>query len=178
LHLLAAVIERGLLAHQGLHAAHPGREFCPLDVQFDIDRKVAGVTVRAQEVGTRYLYFSHAVSKGLERNSRYGAGWPQGQATVRAELAGAGNSSRSVGQGGGARSVHGGAHSRLHGFQIETSGLAPALENDTQELIYFARDFLTDRFGRFFSWSASRSSSIGRKWQILALVSTNSRLSC
>jgi len=30
--LLAAVIEGSLLAHQGLHAAHPGRKLRPLDV--------------------------------------------------------------------------------------------------------------------------------------------------
>jgi hypothetical protein len=48
-------------------------------------------------------------------------------------------------------------------FQIETPGLAPTLENDPQESIYFARDLLTDRFGRFFSCPVSDSSSIGRK---------------
>jgi len=45
------VIERGLLAHQRLHAAHPGRKLRVLDVQFDIHRKLAHVTVRAQIVG-------------------------------------------------------------------------------------------------------------------------------
>jgi len=45
--LLAAMIEGSLLAHQSLHAAHPGREFGPLNVQFDIDRKLAGLTAWA-----------------------------------------------------------------------------------------------------------------------------------
>jgi hypothetical protein len=33
-------------------------------------------------------------------------------------------------QGGGAGPVHGGAHGHLDGFEIETPGLAPLLEND------------------------------------------------
>ena len=32
---------------------------CSLDVQFDIHRELAGVTVRAQEVGTRDLHLAH-----------------------------------------------------------------------------------------------------------------------
>jgi hypothetical protein len=45
--LLAAMIEGSLLTHQGLPAAHPGRAFCPLNIQFGIDRKLAGVTAWA-----------------------------------------------------------------------------------------------------------------------------------
>jgi len=41
------MIEGSLLTHQGLHAAHPGRAFCPLDIQFDINRKLAGLTAWA-----------------------------------------------------------------------------------------------------------------------------------
>jgi hypothetical protein len=36
LQLLPAAIEGGLLAYQGLHAAHPRRKLRVLDVQFDI----------------------------------------------------------------------------------------------------------------------------------------------
>jgi hypothetical protein len=36
-----------------MHAAHPGRKLRVLDVQFDIHRKLAGVTLGAQVVGTR-----------------------------------------------------------------------------------------------------------------------------
>jgi hypothetical protein len=50
--LLAAAIERGLLAHQGLPAAHPGRKLRVLDVQFDIHRKLADVALAAQVVGS------------------------------------------------------------------------------------------------------------------------------
>src|SRR5215472_9116903 len=46
-----------------------------------------------------------------------------------------------------------------------------------QELIYFARDLLTDA-SAFFFLLVSDASSIGRRWQILALVSINSRVSC
>jgi hypothetical protein len=47
--------------------------------------------------------------------------------------------------------VHGRAYRHLHRFQIQTPGLAPTVEDGAQELIYFARDFLADRFRRFFS---------------------------
>ena len=52
-------------------------------------------------------------------------------------------------------------------------GLAAIFEDDVQELIYFARDLLTDRFGRFFS-SGERVSSTGRKRQTRSLTSTSS----
>jgi len=48
---LAARIEGNLLAHHGLHAAHPGRELGVLDVEFDIGGKLARVAVGAQVVG-------------------------------------------------------------------------------------------------------------------------------
>jgi hypothetical protein len=54
------------------------------------------------------------------------------------------------GQRGGAGMVHGRAHRRLHRFQIKTPGLAPTVEDDAQELIWFACDFQADRFRRFF----------------------------
>ncbi len=40
-HLLASVIERGLLAHQSLHAAHPWGELRVYDIQFDIGGELA-----------------------------------------------------------------------------------------------------------------------------------------
>jgi hypothetical protein len=61
LHLRAAVIERDLLAHQGLHAAHPGRKLRILDVQFDIHRKLADMASGAQVEGRERI-----VSAGLE----------------------------------------------------------------------------------------------------------------
>ena len=51
-HLLAAVIEGRLLAHQGVHAAYSGRKLRVLDIQFDIHRKLADAALRAQKVRT------------------------------------------------------------------------------------------------------------------------------
>jgi len=45
------VIELDLLTHLGLHAAHPGKKLCILDVQFDIHRKLADMASGAQEIG-------------------------------------------------------------------------------------------------------------------------------
>src|SRR5450759_4756775 len=66
--------------------------------------------------------------------------------------------------------MHSRAHRHLDGFQIESSRLAPVAEDDTQQLVYFARDFLTDRFSRFFSWADSTDSCTGRKRQISSLT--------
>jgi hypothetical protein len=67
--------------------------------------------------------------------------------------------------------VHGRAHRRLHRFQIETPGLAPTVEDDAQELIYFARDFLADRICRLFFWADGAASVTGRSLQICSLTS-------
>jgi hypothetical protein len=76
-----------------------------------------------------------------------------------------------LGQRGGTCAVHGRTHRCLDRFQIQTPGLAPAVENDAQELIYFARDFLTDRFRRFFSWPDGIASATGRSLQICSFTS-------
>src|SRR6516165_1978574 len=73
--------------------------------------------------------------------------------------------------------MHSRAHGHLGRFQIEAACFAPLLENDTQELVYFLRDFPADLFGRFFS-SGVRVSSTGRKRQICSLTSTSSWPSC
>jgi hypothetical protein len=67
--------------------------------------------------------------------------------------------------------VHGRTHRRLHCFQIQTPGLAPSAENDAEELIYFARDFLADCFRRFFFWADGATSVTGRSLQICSLTS-------
>ena len=80
---------------------------------------------------------------------------------------------KQLAQGGSARPVQGGTHGHLNGFQVEAPRPAPLLENDPQELIYFARDLLPDRFRRFFSCPLNSSSpSTGRNWQIFSLTST------
>jgi len=63
-HLLAPLVEGRLLAHHRLHAAHSGGELPIFDVQFDVGGKLAGMAVRTQVVGTRYLHLTH---HGLDR---------------------------------------------------------------------------------------------------------------
>jgi hypothetical protein len=75
------------------------------------------------------------------------------------------------------RPVHGGARRRFDGFQIEAGRSAESGEDDLEQLVYFAGNFLMDRCRRFFSCDV-RLSSIGRKRQILSLTSTKSRLIC
>ena len=65
-------------------------------------------------------------------------------------------------QRGCAGLVHGRAHRHLDGFQIQTPRLSATVEDDAQQLVYFARDLLADRFRRFFSSGESTSGSDGR----------------
>ena len=58
-HLFAAMIEGSILANQGVHAAHTGRELGVLDVQFHVGRKLASMAVRAQVVWARDLRMAH-----------------------------------------------------------------------------------------------------------------------
>ena len=171
-HLLAAMIEGGLLTHDRLHAAHPRRELRVFDVQFDIGGELAGMTVRAQVVGARYFHFPH------RRQNRLGAQLPVvslvAAGTRKAPLVG--NRSWKLQEFGQRRCsglMHGRANRHFDGFQIQTARPAATIEDHAQQLVYFARDFLADRFGRFFS-CAVRVSSTGRKRQTLRLTSTNS----
>jgi hypothetical protein len=67
--------------------------------------------------------------------------------------------------------MQGPAHRHLEGLQIQTPRLAAALNDDAHQLVYFARDFLADRFCRFFS-AGKRVSSTGRARQILSFTSS------
>jgi len=51
--------------------------------------------------------------------------------------------------------MHRRTHGHLSSFQIETASSTALLEDRAEELVYFARDFLADRFRRFFpeSWA-------------------------
>jgi hypothetical protein len=69
--------------------------------------------------------------------------------------------------------VHGRAHSHLDGLQIQVPRLTATAKDDAQQLVYFARDFLLDRFSRFFSWVVGEISSTGRNSQICSLTSNN-----
>ncbi len=55
------------------------------------------------------------------------------------------------GQGGGPGLVHGGTNGHFHRLEIQSARLAALAENQLQQVLYFAGDFLPDRFGRFFS---------------------------
>src|SRR5277367_5243626 len=78
-----------------------------------------------------------------------------------------------LGQGCRASPMHGRAHGHFDGFQIQASCLTAAVEDRAQQLLYFARDLLAERFGRFFS-SGEKLSSTGRARQIRSLASSNS----
>ena len=56
LHLVAAMLEGPFLTDESLHAADSWGELCTLDIQFDIGRELADVTVRAQIVGPRHVH--------------------------------------------------------------------------------------------------------------------------
>jgi hypothetical protein len=75
----------------------------------------------------------------------------------------------------GASPVHGGTRRHFDRFQIEASRPAYSGKEDAEKLIYFADDFLADRFGRFFSCGVSVS-WMGRARQIFSLVSIKARL--
>jgi hypothetical protein len=47
--------------------------------------------------------------------------------------------------------MHSGTDRGLDTFQVESASRFAVAENDAQQLLYFAGDFLLDRFGRFFS---------------------------
>jgi hypothetical protein len=72
--------------------------------------------------------------------------------------------------------VHSRANQHFDSLQIHTSRFHPIMQDDLQQALYFACDFVTDRLGRFFSSGLSVSST-GRARQIFSLVDTSSRLS-
>jgi hypothetical protein len=76
-------------------------------------------------------------------------------------------------QGTGAGVMHRGTDHRLDALQIELASCLAVAENNAKQLIYFAGDFLLDRFGRFFSWADGIVSATGRNSQIRVLTSTN-----
>jgi hypothetical protein len=61
----------------------------------------------------------------------------------------------------------------LQGFQIQTPRFATGAEGYAQQLVYFARDFVLDRFRCFFSWADGEASSTGRNSQICSLTSNS-----
>jgi len=87
--------------------------------------------------------------------------------TGKAPLAGSrGGKAQKFGKRSGSGLMQGRTYGHFDGLQIQTSGLAAALEDHAQQLIYFARYLLTDRLRRFFSWADGELASVGRIWQI------------
>jgi hypothetical protein len=69
--------------------------------------------------------------------------------------------------------MHGRTNRHLDGFEIEAARFAPGAEDHAQQLVYFANDFLAERFGGFFFWADGGISSTGRSWQIRSLTSNS-----
>ncbi len=61
----------------------------------------------------------------------------------------------------------------LDTLEIESAGRLAVAKNDVQQLLYFAGDFLLDRFGRFFSWAGDVASVTGRSSQIRSFTSSS-----
>ena len=61
----------------------------------------------------------------------------------------------------------------LYRFQIQRLLLLARPEKKSQQMFYFAGDFLLDDFRRFF-FVRSSSGWSGRAWQIFSLISNNS----
>ena len=166
LHLLAALIERRILAHQSLHAPHARRELRVNDVEFLIRRKLPLVAMRAQIIGTLHrglaergkdlLGTQFAIARLLSTGARNCALLRHGKP-------------QQLGQGAGSGPLHGRTHQHLDGFQIEA-----AREDRAKQLLYLARNFALDSVRRFFSCGV-RVSSTGRRRQIFSFTSTSSR---
>ena len=80
-------------------------------------------------------------------------------------------------QGRSAGPMHGGTHGGFDTLQIEGAVEVAIAENNAQQLIYFAGDFLLDDLRRFFSCAVCWLCSTGRRRQIFRFMSTKSSVS-
>ena len=80
---------------------------------------------------------------------------------------------RAAARGGSPGAVHRRADEGFDGFEVQAAGLAAILKDGVQKPVYFAGNFLLDRFSRFFSCGCDLASSTGRRRQIRVLISTN-----
>ena len=109
------MLERSLLTDHSQHAAHSGRILRVFDVQFDIGRKLAAVTVRAQVVGARYFHLAQRGQDGLGALlvvMRLAATRTRDGALIGSR----GGESQQFGQSGCAGLMHGRANRHLDGF--------------------------------------------------------------
>lgn len=66
----------------------------------------------------------------------------------------------------GSSLMHRRADDGFDGLQVKVTGLTTILKDDAKQPVYFAGNFLLDRFSRFFSWDNGAASSTGRRRQI------------
>jgi hypothetical protein len=155
-----------------LHAAHPRRDLRVLDIQFDVGGELAGVAVLAQVVGPQNSHWADG-----------GQHWFTAQFPIASLLPASARKGplignwdcklQQFGQGRGAGVVHRRANRHFDSFQVQAYRLIAALEEEAQQLFYFARNLLADGLRRFFS-SGERVSATGRARQIFSFTSSNS----
>jgi len=139
-----------MAAYHCFHAADAGRRFFPGNAQLEIGRILASGAMRAKIVGPPELNGTNHGENGfgaqllVDRLPATRAGERPVIPIRRFEL-------QQLRQSGGPGIVHGRADRAFDRFQIELTGCFAVPENDAEQLLYFAGDFLLDRFGRFFS---------------------------
>ena len=69
--------------------------------------------------------------------------------------------------------MHRSTDRRLDTLKIESARRLVVAKNDAKQLLYFAGNFLLDRFGSFFSWADCVASATGRSSQICSLTSNS-----
>lgn len=115
-------------------------------------------TVSFFTTALRYRRFAYAAREwAVPQRSASPTAWPGREAVTSPTAVGTGL-------------AHGRTQGHLGRLQIEAARLAALLEDDAQELVYFARDLLANRFRRFFPSGASVSST-GRAWHICVFTS-------
>ena len=83
-----------------------------------------------------------------------------------------------LGQGCRSGLVQRGTNRRLNTLQIELARRFAVAENEVDQPLCFAGDFLPDDLRCFFPCTDNAVSATGRSLQIRVLASTNCRLSC
>ena len=149
-----------------------------VDVQFEVRRKLSGVTSRTQVIRAHHARASEHRQKWLGAKSLVLRMVPAG-ARQLALLQSRDLPLEQLAQAGCAGPMQGCPKSVLHRFQIHLALLAALGKDAAQQLVYFPCDFLMDCSSRFFSCSVQppRCGSTGRNEQIRSLILTKSSLS-
>jgi hypothetical protein len=140
-----------------------------LNIQLNIDGKLADMAMPAQGIGPRYPRFAYGGENRLGAQPH----------VVRPLTASTSNAApirrwfselQQLGERRRSRLVHGRAKGCLHRFQIGALTAVPLGKDAFQQHGYFPRNLRLDRLGRFFS-SAVSVSSTGRNAHIFSLTS-------